>query len=244
MLRWILILFIIAGGAFLTYHRGKLSLKGAITGAMVAIVIFSGTGVAGLVMMAVFFGSAVLATQWRMPEKETLRLAERDKGRRNAWQVLANAGAAALFALCALYSADPHLVLLVAACFSAATADTLSSELGTLYGKKFYNIISLKRDTRGRDGVISLEGTLIGIGGSFLIAVVYALFFGWDVNFYFIIIAGTAGNLVDSLLGATAERRQLIGNDLVNFTCTLFAAAVMEALYQVYFFYLDPSRLF
>jgi uncharacterized membrane protein len=36
--------------------------------------------------------------------------------------------------------------------------------------------------------------------------------------------AGCAGLLFDSVLGATVERRGWLGNDLVNFTSTVFAA--------------------
>ncbi len=38
--------------------------------------------------------------------------------------------------------------------------------------------------------------------------------------------AGCAGLLFDSALGATIERRGWVGNDLVNFISTLFAAAI------------------
>ena len=115
---------------------------------------------------------------------------------------------------------------MMAAAFSSATADTLSSELGSLYGRKFYNILSFKKDTRGLDGVISVEGTLFGVIGSMLIAVVYSAGFGWGENFFLIIIAGTIGNLADSLLGALWERKRLLHNDVVNFLNTLIAAGV------------------
>lgn len=239
LLTWILVTLIILSGAFISYRTQKLSLEGAAVGAFLAVFLYAGAGVPGLLMMAAFFISAVAATRWRMEDKEKLQMAERDKGRRNAWQVLSNAGAAVLFSVCLVYSGDTHIVLLIAACFSAATADTLSSELGTLYGKRFYNIINFKKDTRGRDGVISLEGTLMGMGGSVLIAVVHSLAYGWHTDFFIIVIAGTAGNVTDSILGATAERKGIIGNDLVNFTCTLTAAAVAECLYLLQFVFTD-----
>jgi uncharacterized membrane protein len=37
----------------------------------------------------------------------------------------------------------------------------------------------------------------------------------------------------DSLLGATAERKGWIGNDLVNFTSTAFAAGVAALVYRL-----------
>jgi uncharacterized protein (TIGR00297 family) len=115
----------------------------------------------------------------------------------------------------------------MAGAFSSATADTLSSELGTVYGKKFYNILTFQKDKKGLDGVVSFEGTGIGIAGSAVMATIYCLGAGWSLAFLWIVIAGTIGNLCDSVLGATVERRQIIGNDVVNFLNTLIGAMVL-----------------
>ena len=187
-----------------------------------------GAGWTGISLMVCFFILGTGATSWKRKGKEQLGVAEENKGERKASQVVANAGIPALLGLLAFMDASRSAVfhLMLAAAFSSATADTLSSELGSIYGRKFYNILSLKKDKRGLDGVVSLEGFAFGIMGSLVIALVYSLGFGWNQNFIWIVFAGTMGNLADSLLGAALERRKLMSNDVVNFFNTLTAALV------------------
>ena len=168
-----------------------------------------------------------------MKEKVARGIAEQNKGERTASQVLANAGVAGIASLLACcYPAQHIFTVMAAAAFSSAIADTMSSELGSVYGKRFYNILSFKKDQRGLDGVISLEGTVAGIVGSCIIASVYAVGFGLHATtFLAIVIAGTIGNIADSILGATLERREVIKNDAVNFLNTLIAALIVALFY-------------
>jgi len=221
----ILAVFLSAGMLLSVYFK-KLTMPAAITGGVCALLVFLGAGYTGVAIMTTFFIVGTLSTSWKLELKRSFKAAEENKGRRKASQVLANAGVAAIAGgLSIIYKPDDSAwATIIAAAFSAACADTLSSELGTVYGKKFINILTLKPDTRGLDGVISLEGTLIGVMGSCLIALVYAIGFGFSNNLILIMICGTIGNLTDSFLGAWLERRGLLKNDAVNFLNTLFAA--------------------
>ena len=216
----------------LTIYKQKLTVFGAFTGALLAIAIFAGTGFPGVIILACFFISATLATSWHSEVKVQLGLSEKDHGRRDSFQVLANGGVAGILGLAAIIFPGFRQVLtiMIACSLSAATADTISSELGSLYGKNFLNIITFRADRRGENGVVSIEGFVFGILGSSLVAIAYGITeeFRWK-DMLIIVIAGTIGNLVDSVLGATLERNGKIKNDGVNFLNT-FSASIFALI--------------
>jgi uncharacterized protein (TIGR00297 family) len=228
----ILLPIIIISGMVYSILARKLTVTAAFTGGILAVIIFSAASYTGFAMMTTFFILGSFATSWQKHKKQAFALREETGKGRNALQVLANAGAAAVAGILILFYPRLDYLMLpaMAAAFASATADTLSSELGMVYGRRFFNVISFRPDNCGMDGVISLEGTLIGIGGSGIIAGIYALGWGWDISFLFIVLAGTVGNLTDSVLGAVLERRGMIGNDVVNFLNTLAAMGVMVVL--------------
>ncbi|QQL49770.1 DUF92 domain-containing protein [Mucilaginibacter ginkgonis] len=214
----------------------KLTIAGAAAGLIVAALIYAAGGVTGVFSLAVFFVLGSGASTIGLKRKQMLGLAEENKGQRTMWQVLANGGVAAILSAASLVIPGLHfpVTLLICGSLAAATADTLSSELGNIYGKRFYNIITFEKDTRGLDGVVSLEGTLSGILGAAVIAIIY--FSGTDdlMSATFVFLAGTIGTLIDSILGATLERRGLIGNNAVNFLNTLTGAATAWLLCVIF----------
>ncbi|TWR31296.1 DUF92 domain-containing protein [Mucilaginibacter pallidiroseus] len=211
---------------FASYKLGKLTLSGALTGGIIAMAIYCGMGLWGIAILAAFFILAVWATGHKRSVKQKVTGLRNESHRRDAGQVMANGAAAGIFALmiCVVKDYTTILGVLVAASLASATADTISSELGTVYGKRFYNVLNLKTDEKGKDGVISLEGTLLGLMGACAIASIYSLGFGWSSATLYIIAGGVFGNLTDSVLGASLERKGFIDNDVVNFVNTVSAA--------------------
>jgi uncharacterized protein (TIGR00297 family) len=212
---------------YLSVRMRKLTLSAAIAGAVIAVCIYLGTGLKGIIMLGTFFVLGNLATSWKLALKIQSGWAENSTGQRNVCQVLANGSVAGLLGLLSVLLPAYHelFLMLMASALASATSDTMSSELGTLYGKRFYNMLNFRPDRKGADGVISLEGTLFGLCGTALIVLVYVFDMVYPAGYpAIIIIAGTTGNISDSLLGAAFERKGLVKNDTVNLLNTLVAA--------------------
>lgn len=222
----LILVTVIIAGIFLSVLFKKLTWIAAFSGGILSYFIFIGAGFPGLLMITFFFITGVAVTSWQWEKKFKSGLAEKDKGRRKPGQVLANAGLpaiAGLMAFCCDYF-EMNAPLIIAACFASATADTVASELGNIYGSRYYNILNFKKSQRGLNGVISVEGTLLGIVGSSLIALIYCAVYGWSMQVVAIIIAGTVGNIADSVMGTTLEKKGYLNNDAVNFLNTCVAA--------------------
>lgn len=225
-----LLFFLLAG---LTVKAGLLNKPAAASGALLAWLIWLGTGIAGVLMLALFFVCGAGATRWKRSAKQQWSNEIRNiKADRSANQVWANGGVAGIGGTMALLFPvwKEEGLLVVAAALAAACSDTLSSELGTLYGRRFFNSLTGRPDQRGADGVVSVEGLAFGLIGASLIAFVYGLLksFGWQ--FAGIVLSGLLGNLADSLLGAALQRKGLLTNDWVNVLNTVIAAVSMILL--------------
>ncbi len=222
------VILLLIGGAVASVYFKKLTPAAGLTGALTGGAVYAGGGYPGLLLLALFFLLGTVATSWKKAEKLSVRGNAGHQSARTSGQVIANAGVAAIAGVLALLlpARQELFLLLMAASFSSATADTLSSELGMVYGRRFFHLLTLKPAERGLDGVVSIEGTLIGIAGSAIIAAAFTLATHWNSRtFILIILAGTIGNLADSALGALFERKGILGNNAVNFLNTLVAAS-------------------
>jgi uncharacterized protein (TIGR00297 family) len=168
------------------------------------------------------------ATRFGRARKLQLGVAE-DKRGRNAAQVAANLGVAGLAAASSLIHPLPgsgYTVMVVAA-LAEATADTLASELGEVVGGQPVLVTTLRRVAPGTDGGISLAGTAAGICGALAVAAISWTTLKLSVGDASAAALGAVGGLfVDSLLGATIERRGWLNNEAVNFLSTLAAALI------------------
>lgn len=209
----------------------KLTPAGAIAAGIIGAVVYAATGMQGIILLLTFFILSVLATAHRKAEKIKIDVAHSQSGGRNAGQVFANGGVAALMALLIIFDPihEAFYAIMMACSLSSALSDTLSSELGIVYGTKYYNILSFKKDKNGLNGVVSLEGSLFGFAGAGFVGIASS---GFTAIAAIITFSGFLGNLSDSYLGATLERRLYIGNDVVNFVNTTIASLIGLLLYR------------
>jgi len=206
-----------------------------------------------LPLLAVFL-LTFAATRLGKAKKEKLGTGESRRGR-NAAQVAANLGIAALsmpLAVCAAQILDRRLpferdlsvfYIAVAAALAAlaeAAADTVSSEIGQVLGGKPRMLTTLRRVEPGTDGGISLAGTIAGVLAASIVAAVGSqlILGGWAIA-VLTIPAAVFGLFVDSLLGATLERRGWLNNDAVNFLSTLSASLLVIAEARILFGHLS-----
>ncbi|MEG4515769.1 MULTISPECIES: TIGR00297 family protein [unclassified Microcoleus] len=131
------------------------------------------------------------------------------------------------------------LLLGYAASFCTKLSDTSASEIGKAYGKRTFLITSLQPVPRGTEGAVSLEGTIAGIVGSILIALL-----SWAVGLIdltgivFCVIAAFIATNIESVIGATVQSKfEWLTNEVVNFFNTLIgaiAAIVLAATWRAF----------
>jgi uncharacterized protein (TIGR00297 family) len=198
--------------------------SGAIAGGAVCFLVMLGAGWGGFAALCAVFAMTWVATRVGYRRKLQLGSAER-RGGRNAGQVLANLGVSTLAAVLYLWLQDPPLLAALSASLSEVAADTLSSEIGTVLGGTPRLLTTGEAVPAGTDGAITWPGTIAGLVSALLVSLVCAA--AQVVAFRNLLLcaaAAMAGTLADSLLGATLERKGVLGNNAVNLLSTASAA--------------------
>ncbi|HEY1994740.1 MAG TPA: DUF92 domain-containing protein [Edaphobacter sp.] len=239
------------------------TVAGALFGGMISFLLVGATASSqytivrsGLAPLALLFVLTFLATRAGRRVKVRAGLAEKRRGR-SAAQVIANLSIAGLAVSTLGFEVViggggccrvpyyrvwvwPAMTLMCLAAMVEATADTVSSEIGQAFGGRPAMLLTLQRVDPGADGAVTLLGSLAGIAGGAFVAVVGM----WALRLRpsqaaIALFAGICGLFFDSFLGATMERRGWIGNDLVNFSSTLFAAGVAAVV--LWLCLMDPT---
>jgi uncharacterized protein (TIGR00297 family) len=214
-------------------HRAHtVSRPGAVTGAIIGVMVFAGLGWQGWMLLLITFIAASLASRLGLKRKLVLGIAEERGGRRGPGNAIANTGVAAIAAVLALaMMPDDGARLAFVAALVAGGSDTIASEIGKAFGRRTWSIASLGRVPPGTSGAMSLEGTAAGLAGAVGLGMA-AVALGLAPRAWLpaIVIGATAGSLLESWLGATLEGPGILNNDMLNFINTAAGAVVAIAI--------------
>ncbi|MGB9799302.1 MAG: YbhB/YbcL family Raf kinase inhibitor-like protein [Thermanaerothrix sp.] len=200
--------------SLLAYRLGSLSGSGAIAATCLGGLVFGLGGLPWATLLLGFFITSTFFSRLAKTRKTSPGEKYAKDDRRDAWQVLANGGVAALAVIWQATQPTSLLPWLVgAAALAAANADTWATELGVLSSQSPRRILGGERVEPGSAGGITALGTLAALCGAMWIALLAALFpppllrphFSALVVLLVVTLSGFVGSLVDSLLGASAQ---------------------------------------
>src|SRR5687767_10536851 len=204
--------FGLAGAAAISLAARKvraLSPGGAVAATTVGGTVVAGSGIRGGAMLVAFFVSSTLLG--RLPA--TMHV-EQCRGReRDAVQVMANGGVAAVMALASSFAQGRTRSLLIAGFSGAvatATADTWATEIGSRSRTRPRSIVTLQPTVPGASGGVTVAGlSASAVGASLIAGLASASFTSTSRQASRravpIALGGFTGALVDSILGATVQ---------------------------------------
>ncbi|MEO8816093.1 MAG: DUF92 domain-containing protein [Mycobacterium sp.] len=200
-LRWLVAA--VFGCAIVPFMRrmGWLDLPGAIGGGLIAATAISLGGWFWIVAPAVFIALTSVLTGYRRPVQT--------EGLRGLTQVLVN-GALPVMVPAIGYALTGDQVWFVVSIggVAASIADSWASEIGRFSRRSPVSLRTLRRVPKGTSGAVSPLGfTATWLGGTAVGAV--GALFGGPMLIVIGMIAGMAGSLLDSLIGATVQGRFL-----------------------------------
>jgi len=249
--------------ALVSYIGRKLTASGAFAAVLLGFSVMWGLRIEGIVLFLTFFVLSNLAGKLRKHQISYGRKVETKEGARDWSQVFANGLMAAVAALWYLFSANEVAVVMFGAAVAEAFSDTIAGEMGRLSRQRPVSIITFRPVDSGMSGGITAFGTVAGFASSALIATLWALFFripNRGLGASFVCMAGFAGCITDSLLGALCQVLYKDGegnwsekpfdkagnantyirgikwmdNDMVNFVSNTFACVFATGLYLIF----------
>ncbi len=204
-----LIISLLVAGVFVwfTVKRGSLDLGGGVSAGVMGMVVLIFGGPLSLLPLVFFFLLGTIAGKLTA-KKEVISDAKHGKAR-DYLQVFCNGG---IFALLAIFQkTNPDIIwLLMVSSMAISTADTLASEIGMYFRGKTVDILRWRVQPPGLSGGISIAGTLGGLLGAALLALLGALLApgGFSLAVFGIAtLTGFFGMILDSLLGASIQAR-------------------------------------
>jgi uncharacterized protein (TIGR00297 family) len=198
-------LLVAIGIAVAALRAGALSPSGAAAAVVVGSLTFGAGGWAPAILMVVFFLTSTIVTRLGRRRKAAAEAGYAKGGRRDAGQVWANGGAAALLSLGAGLEGSGVWFAGIVGALAATTADTWATELGGLSREWPRRITTGERVAPGTSGGVSALGLASAAAGALLIGGLGAWLGAGHVVGLAAALAGWGASVLDSLLGATVQ---------------------------------------
>jgi uncharacterized protein (TIGR00297 family) len=235
-----------------SYKLKFLTNDGSYTAFVLGVFIFGLGGLQWSVPLLTFF---ILSSLFSKIKKNNSSEYFEKGDKRDSFQVLANGGLPGLLLAVNLINPDAIWFDLYLVSLATSMADTWATEIGNMKKRTTFRILDLTEIQQGISGGISLGGTIGGVLGAAVLALSglpWIHYFTWLI-FSIITLGGILGMLVDSLLGATIQRKnicpvcekvtekkvhcgkealyhsgiKLINNDAVNFISALVMVVIV-----------------
>ncbi len=220
----------------ISFRLSLLTASGSVAAFVVGMVIGVFGSILWLTALIVFAVLGFAVTRYRLQLKLRKGVQEGARGERTHRNVLANGLVPALIALLAWGTSTETTAtasIIYIAALAEASSDTIASELGVL-SRKARLITTWERVPAGTNGGVSAYGTMWALIGAVAASIV-----GWllifpgqlaDVYIFIPIAAGFTGCIVDSIIGATLERRGLVdklGNNIMSMAIASIIALLL-----------------
>jgi len=236
--------------AIFAYWRKILDTSGSVAAFIIGLIIALFGNIYWLITLICFLIVTYIVTKLDFSYKLQTGVAQGKRGERSVVNVLTNGSVPAFIAIFSFQLGYPLAGFLFICSICIAASDSFANEIGVL-SNKAYLITNLKKRVRpGTDGGVSKQGQLAAFAGGFIPAMIgWILISEYNNNLVQVtevtqmpmtistlilpIMIGFFGCQVDSILGATLQRRKIINNDDVNFLSILITILIVLAIVLV-----------
>jgi uncharacterized protein (TIGR00297 family) len=196
---------LIAGAA---YKKQSLSKSGAAAAMLVGTILFALGSMAWVVPMIAFFISSSWLTKVKHKSKTHAEDLYEKTGARDAAQVFANGGIAALLCVGAFLYPNPMWWILFLGVMSTVTGDTWATEIGGMSHRPPLSLRTFRKVEPGTSGAVSILGLGASITAGLFIAITVWLVYQEALWSLLLIcgLSGFLGTMADSWIGAYAQR--------------------------------------
>ena len=189
------------------YKKHAITPAGMVAALLTALTLYTlgGPWLGASLLIFFILGSAV--SKIKSEHKKRAEALQEGSEARSWQQVLANSFPAVILVWLNYALPESTIFMFLAfTVFSAAAADTFSSEIGMLSKGRVFNILNGHTIPNGVSGGVSLMGLLAGVIGSGLLSLLVVPEFGWR-GFFYAALLGMSGSIIDSILGASVQRK-------------------------------------